>query len=403
MNSSFQRTTINVLAVLVILLCAIPFALSQNKPPVKVGFMSPLVGVWSQNGMDMDKGFKLAMEEANYKAGGRQVTVFTEDTEGKPEVGTNKVRKLIENDKVDVLGGVINAAVGLAIREQVVNAKVPIVFGVAGAYELTNKLKSPYIFRASWANGQQELPGGWYAYNKMNMKRMIVLAPDFVAGHEKAEAFMKTFRAAGGQVVEEIYPPVSTNDFGPYLTRIQAKAKQADGMWVFFVGSGAIRFIQQYDEYGLKKALPIFTLGDTVDDSYLPSLKETAVGIKNYCQYADTLKTPENEKFVKAYMVKYKQHPSMYSEQGYIVAKVILMGLEAVKGNVENKEAFMTAMRKEQFNAPRGPFSFDASQNAVFPVYLRDVQKVDGRYANVILGKIADNVDQHWSADKLKK
>ena len=78
------------------------------------------------------------------------------------------------------------------------------MLGVAGAWELTNKLKSPYIFRSSWANGQAELAGGWYAYNKLGMKRMIVLAPDFVGGHEKADAFIKTFKAAGGQVVEAI-------------------------------------------------------------------------------------------------------------------------------------------------------------------------------------------------------
>jgi len=402
MKSNFQRTTINVLVVIAIFLCAIPYALSQNKPPVKIGFLSPLVGVWSQNGQDMDKGFKLAMDEVGYKAGGRQITVITEDTQGAPEIATNKVRKLITSDKVDVLAGEINAAAGLAIRDMVVNAKVPIVFGVVGAWDLTNKLKSPYIFRPSWANGQQELAGGWYAYNKMGMRRMIVLAPDFVGGHEKADAFIKAFKAAGGQVVEEIYPPINTNDFGPYLTRIQGKAKQVDGLWVFFVGTGAIRFIQQYDEYGLKKTVPIFTLGDTVDDSYLPSLKDAALGIKNYCQYGDMLKTPENEKFVKEYMAKYKLHPSMYSEQGYIAAKVILLGLEAVKGNVENKEAFMAAMRNAKFTAPRGPFLFDASQNAIFPVYLREVEKVDGRYANVILGKIADNVDQNWSPSKMK-
>ena len=122
MNRSFQGTARKFLVGIAIILCVAPCLLSQNKPPVKVGFLTPLVGVWAQNGQDMDKGFRLAMEEAGNKAGGRQIAIITEDTEGKPEVATNKVRKLVESDKVDVMGGFINAAEALAVRDQVVNA-----------------------------------------------------------------------------------------------------------------------------------------------------------------------------------------------------------------------------------------------------------------------------------------
>jgi branched-chain amino acid transport system substrate-binding protein len=399
MRSNRWRLRIVFLA-LAALLGATPAAFAKD--PIKIGFMAPYVGVFAKSGRDMDNGFRLALEEAGYKAAGRQIIMLSEDDEAKPELGPTKARKLIENEKVQILAGIIHSGVALSVRDIAVNHKVPLIITNAGATELTAKLKSPYIFRVSFSNGQQDLAGGWYAYNKLGLKRMIVLAPDFVAGHEKADGFMKTFKAAGGQVVEELYPPTATNDFGPFLTKIQAKANSADGLWVFFIGSGAIRLVNQYEEYGLKTKVPMFVIGDTVDDTLLPSMKEAAVGIKNYLHYADTIKNPENEKFVKAYRAKYNEYPGVYSEQGYLGAKAILMALEAVKGDVENREAFLAAMRKVKFHAPQGPFSFDANQNAIIPVYIREVRKVDGRYANVDLDVIPA-VDQDWSPAKMKR
>jgi branched-chain amino acid transport system substrate-binding protein len=229
-----------------------------------------------------------------------------------------------------------------------------------------------------------------------------VIAPDYSAGHDKANGFMKYFKESGGKIVEEIYPPLTTNDFGPYLTKIADKAKEIDGVWAFFAGSGSIRLITQYEEYGLKGTIPLITIGDTLDDAFLPSMKSAAFGIKNYLHYADTLKTPENEKFVKAYQAAYKESPSMFAEQGYVGAKTIALALEAVKGDVENREAFLAALKKVKFNAPRGPFSFDEDQNVVENVYIRRVDKVGDKTLNVVLDTIPA-VDQDWSPAKLKK
>ena len=383
-----------------VLLGARPSAFAKD--PIKIGFMAPFVGVYTQLGEDMDKGFKLYLDEIGYKAGGREITVVIEDTEGKPDLGPTKARKLLDNDKVDMIAGIVHSGVAISIRDIVTERKVPLVVTNAGAPDLTGKLKSPYIYRVSFANGQQDLAGGWYAYNKLGMKRMIVLAPDYSAGHDKANGFMKYFKESGGTVVEEIYPPLTTNDFGPYLTKIADKAKNIDGFWSFFSGSGSIRLITQYQEYGLKDTVPMFVIGDTIDDAVLPSMKDAALGVKSYHHYADTLKNPENERFVKAYLAKYKSYPGIFSEQGYVGAKVIAMALEAVKGDVENREAFLAAMQKVKFNAPRGPFSFDENHNVILPVHIRRVDKAGGRYVNTGLDTIPD-VDQNWTPAKMKK
>lgn len=376
-------------------------SIAAETGPIKIGFMAPYVGVYTKLGTDMDKGFNLYLDEIGSKAAGRQIVVSKEDTEAKPELGPTKARKLIENDNVQIIAGIVHSGVAMAIRDMVNDKKIPLVVTNAGAPDITGAKKSPYIFRVSFANGQQDLAGGWYAYNKLGFKKMIVIAPDYAAGHDKANGFMKYFKESGGQIVEEIYPPLNTNDFGPYLTKIMDKQKEIDGVWAFFAGSGSIRLITQYDEYGLKASIPLYTIGDTLDDAFLPSMKDSAVGIKNYLHYADTIKSPENEKFVKAYTEKYKEPPGVFSEQGYVGAKAIVAAIEAVKGNVEDKEAFIAALRKVSFAAPRGPFSFDDNQNVIENVYIRRVDKVDGKYLNTILDTIPA-VDQNWTPAKMK-
>jgi branched-chain amino acid transport system substrate-binding protein len=386
----------------VVLIVALPAA-AADKEPIRIGFMTPLVGVYAKIGKDMDNGFRLAFEEMGNKVAGRPIVIVTEDTEAKPELGPTKARKLIEKDKVQVMAGIIHSGVAASIRDIVVSNQIPTVITYAGLIDLTaGKLKSPYIFRVSFMNGQQELAAGWYAYHKMGMKRMIVLAPDFSGGHEKADAFIKAFKSAGGQVVEEIYPPLNSTDFSPYLTKINAKAGVTDGVWMFFPGSGSLPLLKQYQEYGLKDRVPLFINGDTIDEAILPSLREDGMGVKSYHQYSDTVKTPENEKFVKAYVARYKDYPGSVPEHGYVGGRIIAMALEAVKGNIENKEAFLAAMRQAKFKAPRGFYRFDENQNAIIPVYIREMRKVEGRgYANVVIDTIATDVDQNWSPAKL--
>jgi branched-chain amino acid transport system substrate-binding protein len=367
--------------------------------PIRIGFLAPYVGVYTKLGMDMRDGFKLYLDEIKNKVAGREILFFNEDTEGKPDVGPVKTRKLVEKDKVHILAGIIHSGVAYAIRDYVIDKKIPLVITNAGAEKLTKDQRSPYIYRVSFGNGQQDLAGGWYAYAKLGVKKVFAMAPDYSAGHEKANGFMKTFKFMGGEVVQEIYPPLETTDYAPYLAKVADSVGKVDRVWAFFAGSDAIRFITQYDEYGLKQKIKLFVIGDTVDETFLPSQKDTALGVENYLHYAFTLDTPENKRFVKAYQQKYKYDPGQFSEQGYVGAKTIVRAIEAVKGKIEDQAAFMKALKAVKFEAPRGPFKFDDSQNVIENVYIRRVEKKDNQYVNTVFDRVPD-VDQFWMPKK---
>jgi branched-chain amino acid transport system substrate-binding protein len=373
--------------------------IARAAEPIKIGFMAPYVGVFAKLGNDLRNGFKLCLEEAGYKAAGREIIFFDEDTEGKPEVGLVKAKKLVEKDQIHILAGVISSPVAYAVRDYVIEKKIPFVICSAGATKLTQEQRSPYLFRVSFANGQEELAAGWYAYMKLGAKKVIIMAPDYSAGHEKVQGFLKTFKAMGGELVEEIYPPLGTTDYAPYLAKVVKYVGKADRVWAFFAGSDAIRFINQYDEHGLKDKIKLWVDGGTVDEAILPSMKEAALGVDNYQHYAPSIDTAENRRFVKAFQQKFNEIPAQLADQGYVGAKVVVKAIEAVKGKVENKEAFLKALKSVQFEAPRGAFRFDDDQNVIFNVYIRRVAMENGRYFNQVIDTIPD-VDQYWMPKK---
>jgi branched-chain amino acid transport system substrate-binding protein len=373
--------------------------IAEAAEPIKIGFMAPYVGVFSKFGSDLRDGFKLYLDEVGNKVAGREILFFNEDDEGKPEVGLVKMRKLVEKDQVHILAGIISSGVAYAVRDYVISKKVPLVICNAGATKLTQDQRSPFIFRSSFANGQQDLAGGWYAYAKMGVRKVIMMGSDYAAGREKAAGFMKTFKFMGGEVVEEIYPPLETNDFAPYLAKVANFVGKVDRTWAFFAGSDAIRFVNQYDEYGLKEKLKLFCEEGVTDEANLPSQKEAALGVESYARYCIGYDSAENKRFVKEYRKKYNYDPGSLSEGGYVGAKFIVKALEAVRGKIENQEAFLKALRGVKFEAPRGPVRLDEHQNVIFNTFIQRVGKKDGKYNNYVVDTIPD-VDQYWMPKK---
>jgi branched-chain amino acid transport system substrate-binding protein len=367
--------------------------------PIKIGFMGSYQGIFTKNGTDMRDGFKLYLDEVKSKVAGREIVLFNEDDEGKPELGPIKAKKLVEKDGAQIIAGIVPSGVAYAVRDYLVERKIPVVIGIAGATRLTQELRSPYIFRVCYASGQQDLAGGWYGYAKLGMRKTIIMAPDYAGGHEKADAFMKTFKFMGGEVVQQIYAPLGTTDLAPYLAQLANYVGKVDRIWAFFTGSDAITFINQYAEYGMKEKIKLWTPGETVDDTFLPSQKEAALGVESYQHYAYALDTPENKRFVDIFRKKYNFDPGQFAEQGYVAAQVIVKALEAVKGKIEDQAAFLKAMKSVKYEAPRGPFRFDDYQNVVENIYCRRVVKKEGKYVNAVFDKVPD-VDQFWMPKK---
>ena len=371
-------------------LLAMPVARAQE--PVKIGFLTLDQGTFAQPGIDMRDGFLLYWSQVGNKAGGRPVEVLVEaGNTARPDEQLTKAKKLVERDRVHLLGGIVETPTAYALRSYVVEKKMPTVIMTAGADDITQRLRNKYMFRTCYANSDSSHPLGEWAY-KQGYRKAVLLSMDFGAGYEQVGGFARTFIELGGKIIQEIYTPLDAADYLPYLPLIK---QDADVVMGFYAGAGALRLVNQYAEFGLKGKIPLIGKGFLTDEVLLPKLGDNALGIVTALQWSAALDTPGNKRFLEAFAARFKRPANNYAEQGYTGALMIATALEAVKGNVENLDALLTALEKVEIDAPRGKVKLDAFHNPVQNVYIRKVEKKDGGVQNTVIATYP-NVNQFW-------
>ena len=355
----------------------------------------PYTGTLSVIGQDTTRGFELALAQSASKVGMREIRLIKEDDEAKPSTGLAKTRKLVESDRVDVLVGPVSSAVALAMEPYVRQQEIPLIIPVAVTRELTAAGRAnPFTFRLIETTDQANFPMGQWVYRHTPYRKVIVMATDFVAGHHSVEAFMAGFKAAGGEIVKEIYAPLGTGDYGPFLAL--ATGVQADAVYAWFAGADSIRFVRQYHDAGLAARLPLLGYNTLVDDIVLPAIGEAAIGIVSVGHYSATLDRPENRAFVAEYERRYSgAWPTRYSELGYASAQLFLAAIDSLKGEVGNRASFREALRHaiSKIHPPRGPVQFDSYQQVVTSIYIMKVERREGQLVNAIVDQIP-NVSQ---------
>jgi branched-chain amino acid transport system substrate-binding protein len=400
-----EKTTARLLAMLagfaILAIAEAGTALAQApKELIKIGGLNAVTGPLAVNGTEINEGIRLYWEdEMGGQVAGRSVRLLLEDDEGKPDVGLTKARKLAESDKVHMILGPVSSAVAIAIRDYIAERKIPLIITQATANSLTAEKASPSTFRSAMSSYQQEAAGGWYVAAKLGHKRIAVVGLDYVAGQEQTDGFIKTFMESGGQSAEKILMPLGAMDVAPYITRVQSKAGELDGVVAILWGPSAPQWLKAYQEYGLKGKLPLLALGETVNETYLRSVGDAALGVVSWMSYTPTIDTPENKRFVQAFNRKYKKDPVYNNHLGYLAAKVAGEALKATGGNVEIQARFLEAVRRVRFEASDGAFRFDEKQNAVIPTYLRRVEHKEGKLQNTVFDVVPD-VDQFWKPPK---
>jgi branched-chain amino acid transport system substrate-binding protein len=388
-----NKRVVVIMGILALLVCSRPGMVWAQKGPVKIGVITPMTGAAAAIGKDMVNGLNMYLEENGKQFAGRKVEVIVEDSQGKPDVALTKLRKLVESDKVQVLLGEVFAHIGYAMAPRVDEYKVPMLYPVIAADDLTQRKPAKWVVRTGWTSSQPSHPFGEWVYKTLGYKRVAVIAIDYAFGWEVVGGFQKTFEEAGGQIIQKLWPPLGTTDFAPYLAQVR---RDADAVFALMVAASALRFPKQYEEAGLKARLPLIGGGTTFDEFVLPALGDEAIGGITPLIYSAALETPENARFVKEYRAKFGKVPSYFSETSYTAGRWIHEATKAIDGNVENNEAFLAALRKVEIpDAPRGPIKLDAYDNPIQNVYIRKVEKKNGELWNTVIHTFPA-VSQFW-------
>ena len=384
---------VTVLAVLAAIAAVTAGPAWAQKGPIKIGVIAPMTGGAAQVGKDMVNGMTQWLAENGNKIAGRPVEVIVEDSQGQPNIALTKLRKLVESDKVQVLVGEVFAHIGYAMAPKVDEYRIPMLYPIIAADDLTQRKPAKWVVRTGWTSSQPSHPFGEYAAKTLGYKRIATVAIDYAFGWEVVGGFQKTFEENGGQIVQKLWPPLGTTDFAPYLAQIR---RDVDAVFALMVAASSLRFPKQYEDAGLKAKVPLIGGGTTFDEFVLPSLGDEAIGGITPLIYSAAIDTPTNKRFVKEYRARFGKVPSYFSESTYTSTRWINEAAKAIGGEVEDREKFLAALRKVEIaDAPRGPIKLDAHGNPIQNIYIRKVEKKDGELWNTVV-QVYPGVSQFW-------
>lgn len=364
-----------------------PAAQAQQGKELKVGLLLPFSQVFAVYGEAVREGFDLAIEEAGGQVAGRKIVVLKEDNKEDPKVTLQLARRYIKDDQVDFLVGPIASHVVAAIRDEVHRSKTFLLVANAGNNDVTGKDCSPYIVRTSFSNWQVNHALGLYAGESVG-KSAMTIASNYDAGREMAAAFKDGLTKSGGKVAYEDWTAMGAADFAPTITNLRSRLGEVDMTWSFIVGAGGPRFVNQVTQAGirgpkLKLVAPIW-LGDEL---FFPAMGDNAIGMLIGGHYMSALNTPLNNAFQARFQKRYGKVAHTMHVQGYDTAKLMLATVEAMKGDLRDKDKVRKALTSLKIDSPRGPVTIDPrTGNVIQNIYIGEViKKPDGALAHKIL------------------
>lgn len=368
-----MRTTLRRQLTMTLLGGCLAFGLSPaaKAEELRIGFLAPMTGIFAQIGKDMVNGFQMYLDENKDGFGGAKVSLIVEDTVGKPDTAVTKARKLILQDEVHMYVGGLLASTGYALAPLSTENSVLYISPVSAADDLTQRQLDQYpnFVRTGWSSSQPSHPFGQWACDQ-GYRKIVTIGADYAFGYEVVGGFHKAFEACGGQIIQKIWPPLGTKDFGPYIPAIN---QDADAIFSLMVGPMSLQFPKQLALSGNQK--PVIGGGTSYDEFVLPSMGDEVIGHVSTLQYSAALETPENEAFVKSYRDKYGKVPSYYSETNYTTAQMIDEVMKKNDGMYPDAEAFIEDLSAMKFDTVRGPVAIDEMRNPVQNIYIKKVEK----------------------------
>ena len=369
-----------------------PAIVRAQAEPIRIGLLTIKTGALASGGIDMERGLTIFLKEKNYTMGGRKVTLTVADSGGVPAQARTKMQELVERERVQAVVGPLAAFEALAMDDYIRAAQIP-TLPIAGAEDMTQRKANPWFVRASSTSAQCAYPMADYCAKRLKYKRMTAIADDFAYGHEMLGGFQQVFEDAGGALVQKLFSPLNAPDYGSYIAQIKP---DVDGVFLGFAGSNGFRFLKQYNEYGIKT--PIVGGMTAFDEVAVRNMGDYAIGKLSSCWYTAQLDNPNNRRFVASYRADNGYDPGQYAAGTYLYGEVLYAAIEALKGRVEDKQAFIKALRAVRVDTLRGPIAFDEYGNVVGNIYIRQVEKKDGRLVNTNIYTYS-NVSQFWTYD----
>ncbi|MFN2137628.1 MAG: ABC transporter substrate-binding protein [Candidatus Promineifilaceae bacterium] len=346
---------------------------------IDIGFISAFTGVFSSFGKMQKEGAELALDEYGYEVAGKQINVIYEDDQLDNEQAVTKAKKLVEQDKVDVLTGLVSGDEGLTVGDYMKDKDIPVVPMYSASEDMTMREFFPSVIRQTWTGAQAQDVFGYYLATELGYKKLYQIGEDYSFPWNESGGLIRGFCRGGGEEVRSVwFPPGSTSDFSSMIASIPLD-EGFDAVYYNGAGGDAVNFVKQFVELGMVDKIPLLGQSNTFEKPDLDALPKDIVGSLSAHHTTDDLSNPEWIDFSTRFNEAYGYDPSGASAFAYSSMKMILQAIESLGGDVSDKEALVQAMLNVDMSGdPRGPVTMDPEWHAAIGnVYIREVSLDD--------------------------
>jgi len=381
---------------------------SANADKIKIGVTATLEGTYTVLGEDGMRGYELAVKAHNGKAGGKEIETIVGATDASPDSAVRAVKKLVEQDKVDVLMSPLSGSEGIAVKDwSKTQPQITVINASSGALETTYVDPSPTFYRYNLDGAQWQAGLGDYIYNVKHYKKIATIGEDYSFVYTQVFGLVLEFCQAGGQVSKRVWVPLGTKDFASVISSLP---DDVDALYLGLGGADAVNFLNQYQQAGGHAHL----IGGSimVDQTVLSSkgkAKDALIGTVAASGMADADPSPKWQAFVKAYQEAPKAgyfknafaSPSLLAINYYNSAEAIFNALDSVKGDLsDGNKKFREALKNTVLDAPNGKFTLDENRQAIGPNFVTEVvQNEKGELVSKVV-KVVPSVNQRLGFSK---
>ena len=376
---------------------------AQAADKLKIGFMATLEGTYTVLGEDGQRGFQVAMKEAKAMAGGREIEVIVGSSDASPDSALRAARKLVEQDKVDIIIGPLSGSEGIAIRDySKTQPQVTFINGISGAQETTYVTPSENFFRFNMDGAQWSAGLGEYVFNEKGYKKVATIGEDYSFIYTQVFGFALECCGAGGEITERLWVPLGTKDFASIIASLP---DDVDAIYLGLGGGDAVNFLNQYQQAGGDAKL----IGGTImiDGTVLSSkgkAKDALIGTPGSGPQADTWDNEKWQAFVKAYQDAFPPEkrfpsPSLLATGYYNAFNAMKACMDQVNGELgDGHKGLRQCLATLELDAPNGKITLDSNRQAIGTNFVTEVVEEGGNLVNKLV-KIIPNVNQTLGID----
>lgn len=372
---------------------------------IKIGFFSTLEGPYTALGEDGQRGFDLAVMQHHNKAGGKDLEIIRGSSDASPDSALRAAKKLVEQDKVDILIAPLSGSEGIALRDYAkTQPQITVINGCSGALETTYVTPAPNFFRFNIDGAQMHKGLGQYIYNVKHYKKIATIGEDYSFVYTQVFGLALDYCPLGGQITKRIWVPLGTKDFSSVISSLP---DDVDAIYLGLGGADALNFLNQYQQAGGNAKL----FGGTImiDQTILSSkgkAKEALIGTASASSFGDTSDDPKWQAFVKAYKdgwppEKRFTSPSLCAVHYYDETAAALLALDKVNGDLsDGHKKFREALATLVLDAPNGQIKLDENRQAIGTTFVTEVVRdSNGDLVSKVV-QVVPNVDQRLGFSK---